>query len=129
MSPTATHSPADAHHTMFPPTIGFLSSTRAQNWLAAAVLGAAPGIYLAITGLGAGGGMSNSVKFSQIQNSLANGLFGVFSFFMPLALRHGSESPQSLPHSPQTCVGSLLSAPQGMRSTSLDSCTSRLGMR
>lgn len=78
---------------MFPPTIPLLASTKAQNWLAAAVLGAAPGIYLAITGLGAGGGLSNSAKFSQIQNALANGLFGIFSFFMPLALRHGSELP------------------------------------
>lgn len=77
---------------MFPPPIPFLASTRAQNWLAAAILGAGPGIYLAITGLGAGGGMSNSAKFSQIQNSLGNGLFGLFSFFMPLALRHVSES-------------------------------------
>lgn len=76
---------------MFPPNIPFLAGASAQNWLAAAVLGAAPGVYLAITGLGAGAGQSNSAKFSEIQNCLGNGIYGVASFFMPMLLRRVSE--------------------------------------
>ncbi|OCF30948.1 hypothetical protein I316_07354 [Kwoniella heveanensis BCC8398] len=75
---------------LIPLSIPSLSGTNAQNWLASIVLGCGPGIYLAITGLGAGAGQANSAKFSEIQNCLGNGVFGVASFFAPLLLRYCS---------------------------------------
>ncbi|WVW85896.1 hypothetical protein I302_107934 [Kwoniella bestiolae CBS 10118] len=75
---------------LIPLAIPSLSGTNAQNWLASVVLGCGPGIYLAITGLGAGAGQANSAKFSEIQNCLGNGVFGVASFFAPLLLRYCS---------------------------------------
>lgn len=83
----------------FPPQISFLQGTYAQNWIAAAVLGAGPGssssflslllppspfrtlltdsrrlsqVYLSITALGAGAGAANSAFFSSVQNTLGN---------------------------------------------------------
>lgn len=47
-------------------------------------------IYLAVVGLGAGGGQANSALLSSIQNSLGNGVFGVGSFFIPILLRYCS---------------------------------------
>ncbi|PWN52671.1 hypothetical protein IE53DRAFT_366991 [Violaceomyces palustris] len=57
-----------------------LNSPRTQNWIAGAILGCGPGIYLAITGLGAGGGNPNSSTFISALNTMGNGLYGVFSF-------------------------------------------------
>lgn len=47
-------------------------------------------IYLAIVALGAGAGQENSARFSEIQNCLGNGVFGLLSFFMPVLLRYCS---------------------------------------
>ncbi|AFR95073.2 hypothetical protein C343_03163 [Cryptococcus neoformans C23] len=73
---------------LIPPSILAFSTPNAQNWLASAVLGCSPGIYLAIVALGAGAGQENSARFSEIQNCLGNGVFGLLSFFMPVLLRY-----------------------------------------
>jgi hypothetical protein len=77
---------------LFPPHIPWLAKTQAQNILASFVLGAGPGIYLSIVGMGAGGGQPSSAKFSDINNCLANGVFGLASFFAPLIIKYASMS-------------------------------------
>ncbi|KIW67908.1 hypothetical protein PV04_07123 [Phialophora macrospora] len=49
-----------------------------QNFLMGCILACLPGIYLALTGLGAGGGQPSSQHVASITNSI---LYGVYTFF------------------------------------------------
>lgn len=76
---------------LFPPRIPFLASTKAQNMITSFILGAGPGIYLSIVGMGAGAGQPSSTRFSNLANLTANGVFALASFFAPLLIKYASE--------------------------------------
>ncbi|WBW72884.1 transmembrane transporter [Schizosaccharomyces osmophilus] len=58
----------------------FLRSGRFQNLIASSILFCCPGIYLAVTGLGAGGGHPSAFHLADVTNTLLYALFAVFGW-------------------------------------------------
>ncbi|KAH8422534.1 uncharacterized protein LDX57_000288 [Aspergillus melleus] len=61
--------------------LGRLNSPFVQNLLASIVVGLGPGLYVAVTNLGAGGGPANATQMQNIVNSVLYAIYFVVGFF------------------------------------------------
>ncbi|EPX75279.1 membrane transporter [Schizosaccharomyces octosporus yFS286] len=59
---------------------GFILTGQFQNFIASCILFCCPGIYLAVTGLGAGGGHPSAFHLADVTNTLLYALYSVFGW-------------------------------------------------